>query len=127
MDENFARLNRIYPNSKFVLISPFDKERWSKEKYDSSFDNKAALNRWKTKPLSYDEACEALEQGNRIGWVVPEGYVVIDIDNKDDPRSQDVINKILDKFEVMRSYNYTNHGMHILFKEIGRASCRERV
>ena len=117
MDENLARLNRIYPNSKFVLISPFDKERWSKEKYDSSFDNKAALNRWKTKPLSYDEACAALEQGNRIGWVVPEGYVVIDIDNKDDPRSQDVINKILDKFEVMRSYNYTNHGMHILFKD----------
>lgn len=117
MDENLARLNRIYPNSKFVLISPFDKERWSKEKYDSSFDNKAALNRWKTKPLSYEEACDALEQGNRIGWVVPEGYVVIDIDNKDDPRSQDVINKILDKFEVMRSYNYTNHGMHILFKD----------
>ena len=117
MDENLARLNRIYPNSKFVLISPFDKERWSKEKYDSSFDNKAALNRWKTKPLSYDEACAALEQGNRIGWIVPEGYVVIDIDNKDDPRSQDVINKILDKFEVVRSYNYTNHGMHILFKD----------
>lgn len=117
MDDNLARLERIYPNSKYVLISPYKESAWEGREYDSAFDNKAALNRWKTKPLSYNEAQAALTNGNRIGWIVPKGYVVIDIDNKDDSQSQEYIEKLLEKFEVKYSYNYTSKGIHMLFQD----------
>ena len=117
MDEMFNRLNRIYPDSSFVLISKYNPENWKTQPYDSSLDKKAALNRWKSNPLTYDEACEKIEEGYRIGWVVPEGMCVVDIDNKDDERSQEYITKILEKFEVSYSYNDTFHGMHIVFRD----------
>ena len=43
MDEMFDRLNRIYPNSKFVLISKYNPYNWTGQEYDSSLDKKAAL------------------------------------------------------------------------------------
>ena len=86
MDENLARLNRIYPNCGYVAIPPYRPELFEGRVYDSSFDTKAAMNRWNSKPLSYEEAQEWVSKGNRIGWVVPKGYVVVDIDNKDDER-----------------------------------------
>ena len=100
-----ARLNRIYPNGAYVAIPPYNPEQWKDREYDSSFDTKAAINRWKTNPLSYEEAQLEVEKGNRIGWVVPKNYVIVDIDNKDDARSQQFVEKILTKFEVKYSYN----------------------
>lgn len=117
MDENLARLNRIYPNSGFVRIAPYKPEQWIDRTYDSSFDNKAPINRWKSKPLSYDEAQECVAKGERIGWIVPKGYVVIDIDNKDDERAQYYLERLLRKFEVNYSYNYTSKGAHFLFED----------
>ena len=117
MDENLARLNRIYPNSGYVRIAPYKPEQWQDRTYDSSFDNKAAINRWKSNPLSYEEAQEAVANGERIGWIVPKGYVIVDIDNKDDDRAQYYLEKLLHKFEVNYSYNYTSKGMHILFQD----------
>lgn len=117
MDENLARLNRIYPNSGFVRIAPYRPEQWEDREYDSSFDNKAPLNRWKSKPMTYEEAQAAVSIGERIGWIVPKGYVIVDIDNKDDDRAQLYLEKLLQKFEVNYSYNYTSKGMHILFQD----------
>lgn len=117
MDENLARLNRIYPNSGYVLIPAYNEEQWKDREYDSSFDNKAAVNRWRTNPLTYEEAQSEVDKGSRVGWIVPKGYVIIDIDNKDDPRSQECVEKILRKFEVKYSYNYTSKGIHLLFQD----------
>ena len=117
MDEKLARLNKIYPNCGYVRIAPYDPKQWEGKEYDSAFDTKAALNRWKSKPLTYEEAQEAVENGDRVGWIVPKNYVIIDIDNKDDARAQEYIEKILDKFEVKYSYNFTSKGMHILFQD----------
>lgn len=117
MDEMLARLNRIYPNGAYVLIPAYNPEQWKDREYDSAFDTKAAVNRWKTNPLSYEEAQAEVAKGNRIGWVVPKNYVIIDIDNKDDGRSQQYVEKILNKFEVKYSYNYTSKGIHILFQD----------
>lgn len=117
MDEKLAKLNKIYPNCGYVRIAPYDPKQWEGKTYDSSFDTKAALNRWKAKPLTYEEAQEAVERGERIGWIVPKNYVIIDIDNKDDARAQEYVEKILDKFEVKYSYNFTSKGMHILFQD----------
>lgn len=117
MDEMLARLNRIYPNGKYVLIPKYNPEQWVDREYDSSYDNKAAMNKWKSKPLTYSEAQAAVENGMRVGWVVPKGMVVVDIDNKDDNRSQTYVKRILKKFEAEYSYNYTSKGIHCLFRD----------
>ena len=117
MDEMLARLNRIYPNGKYVLIPKYNPEQWVDREYDSAYDNKAAMNKWKSKPLTYSEAQAAVENGMRVGWVIPKGMVVVDIDNKDDDRSQTYIERILKKFEVEYSYNYTSKGIHCLFRD----------
>lgn len=117
IDKNLERLNKIYPNGKYVLIPAYNPEQWKDREYDSSFDTKAAVNRWKTNPLSYEEAQIEISNGNRIGWVVPKGMVVIDIDNKDDHRSQEYLEKLLHKFEVKYSYNYSSKGIHLLFQD----------
>lgn len=117
MDEMLNKLNRIYPNSKFVLIQKYNPEQWKTQSYDSHLDYKAALNRWKSNPMTFEEAVEAVEDGYRIGWVIPRGYVVVDIDNVEDDRAQEYIERLLKKFEVECSYNYTSRGIHILFKD----------
>lgn len=117
MDQNLARLNRIYPNCGYVRIPAYNPEQWKDRVYDSSFDNKAALNRWKTNPMSYEEAQDCVERGERVGWIVPKGYVIVDIDNKDDERAQEYLEKLLKKFEVKYSYNYTSKGIHILLQD----------
>ena len=117
MDQDLARLNRIYPNGAYVKIPAYNPAQWTDREYDSSFDNKAALNRWKTNPMSYDEAQQAVAEGYRVGWIVPKGYCIVDIDNKDDDRAQEYLERLLEKFEVKYSYNYTSKGMHILFQD----------
>ena len=117
MDQNLARLNRIYPNSKYVLIPKYNPEQWKDREYDSAYDNKASINNWKTKPLDYDTAQKRVGEGYRVGWIVPKGLVIIDIDNKDDGNSQECIEKLLKKFEVKYSYNYTSKGIHILLQD----------
>lgn len=117
MDKMLERLNRIYPNSGFVSIPAYNPAIFANRKYDSAFDTKTATNRWNTNPLSYEKAIEHVEAGGRIGWIIPSGYVVVDIDNKDDPRSQEYLERLLEKFEVKYSYNYTSKGMHLLFKD----------
>lgn len=121
MDEMLARLNRIYPNGKYVLIPKYNPEQWVDREYDSSYDNKAAINKWKSKPLTYSEAQAAVDNGMRVGWVIPKGMVVVDIDNKDDNRSQTYVERILKKFEVEYSYNYTSKGIHCLFRDPGES------
>lgn len=117
MDENLARLNRIYPNGKYVLIPKYIPEQWESRPYDSSFDNKASITKWKSKPLSYEEAQKAVENGYRIGWIIPKGLVIVDIDNKDNDKSQFYLEKLLKKFEVKYNYNYTSKGIHCLFTD----------
>ena len=117
MDEMLERLNKLYPNSGFVSIAAYNPELFKDKKYDSSFDTKVAQNRWNINPLTYEKAVEHVANGGRIGWIIPEGYVVVDIDNKDDARSQEYLERLLEKFEVKYSYNYTSKGMHLLFKD----------
>ena len=117
MNEQLAKLNRQYPNSSFVLIPKYDPSAWENKKYDSHLDFKAAMNKWKSNPLDIDDAQKAAEEGFRIGWVVPKGYVIVDVDNVDDDQAQECIEKLLEKWEVHYSYNYTSRGIHMLFKD----------
>ena len=117
MDEHFERLCRIYPDSKFALIPKYVPEVFKDKPYDSAFDTKAAINKWKNHPLTITEARQKLEEGYRLGWIVPKGYVIVDVDNKDDARSQEYLERLLEKFEVKYNYNYTSRGVHYLFRD----------
>lgn len=117
MDEMLAKLERLYPNSGYVRIKEYNPNDWINKDYDSSFDSKGALNRWRTNPMTYQEAQEAVSNGYRVGWVIPKGLVVVDVDNGDNEGSSVFIEKILKKFEVAYSYNYTSKGTHFLFKD----------
>ena len=66
MDAMLERLNRIYPNSKYVYISKYEPKQWLDKEYNSKYDNKAALNRWKSKALSFEEACIKVEDGYQL-------------------------------------------------------------
>lgn len=111
------RLGSIYKGSKFVKIAPYIESEWEGRTYDSSKDVKSTSTSWSRKALTLEEAIDWVEKGNRIGWIIPRGFVVVDIDNKEEPRSQEYIVKLLEKFEVKYSYNLTFHGIHILFSD----------
>lgn len=117
MSKELERLNKIYPNGKYVVIAKYNPELFKDKEYDSSFDVKSTETRWKSKPLTFEQAKKYSEEGYRLGWVIPKGMVVVDIDNKDNHESQERIEKLLQKFEVAYSYNYTSKGIHILFKD----------
>lgn len=117
MDEMFERFLRIFPNSKFAAIPKYNPELFKDIEYDSSLDTKAAMNRWHDKPMNVIQARLHVDSGGRVGWIVPKGYVVIDIDNKEDFRTQEYIEKLLKKFEMQYNFNYTSKGIHLLFRD----------
>lgn len=117
MDEMFARLNELFPNGRYVQIRPYDEELWSNREYDSKLENKAPMTHWRTSPLTFEQAKIYAEKGYRIGWIVPEGYVVVDIDNEDHPDSSAHIERILNKLNAKYCYNRTYRGLHLVFRD----------
>ena len=117
MDKMLARINQLYPNCGYVQIRKYDPALWEGREYNSKEENKSSLTFWKTSPLSYEQAQAYAERGWRIGWIVPEGYVAVDIDNEDHPESSANIERILHEQKIPYSYNRTSRGIHILFKD----------
>lgn len=117
MDGNFARLNKIFPNCKYVQIRKYDEEFWAGKEYDSNLDNKAPLTQWRTNPLDFEQASRLVERGFRVGWIVPEGYVVVDVDNTDNPESSACIERILTNLGVRYNYCRTHRGVHFIFQD----------
>jgi putative DNA primase/helicase len=100
--------NKQFPNSKYREIHAQyigditnDDER---EKYQKS---KAPIN---TKILSFDEIKDTK---NRIGWIVPNDYIVIDIDNKTNAR---IVFDILQASKINFSFMRGRKGGHFIFK-----------
>ena len=111
------RLNQLYPNCGYVQISKYVPETWEGREYDSKFDVKLTYDKWRSTPRTYEQAQILAEEGYRIGWIVPEGYTVVDIDNEDHPESSEIIERILAKKEIPYSYNRSSRGIHMLFKD----------
>jgi putative DNA primase/helicase len=117
MDKMLARVNQLYPNCGYVQIRPYDAALWEGKVYDSKYENKAPMTQWRTNPLTFEQAAALADRGHRIGWIVPEGYVVVDIDNEDHPESSARVERILNELNIPYSYNRTSRGVHFLFKD----------
>lgn len=106
--KELLEFNEQFPNSKYREIhaqytGPMDTPE-NKEKYQKS---KAPIN---TKIVSFDEIKDTK---NRIGWIVPKEYIVIDIDNKVNAR---IIFDILQAQKIKFSYMMGRKGGHFIFK-----------
>lgn len=117
MDKHLVQLNELFPDCKYVQIRPYNPEFWKDREYDSHLENKAPMTPWRTSPLSFEQALKKAEEGYRIGFVVPEGFVVVDIDNEDDQESSRCVERILSENGIHYCYNRTNRGIHLLFKD----------
>ena len=111
----FEELIKYFPKAGFVKIAPFNEE----ELYDETIRkaNKAPLNSLKD-PLDAAQAKNWLSRGGRLGWIVPKGYICIDIDNKDHPRSSEIIERLLDNHSIKYACNYSKQGTHFIFSNV---------
>ena len=117
MDEMLARVNQLYPNCGYVQIRPYDPELWENKEYDSRLESKAPMTQWRTSPLTFEQAVKYAERGYRIGWIVPEGYCVVDVDNEDHPESSAYVERILNELGIPYAYNRSSRGVHFLFRD----------
>lgn len=116
---SFTKFCELFPNAKFAKIKKFDEIELSNQ--NARREAKKPLNRWKTQPLNVEKAKEWIEQGGRVGWIVPKDYIVIDVDNNDHPKSAYMLYKILSTQKVKFWMNKTNKGSHFIFKNISNA------
>lgn len=106
--KELLEFNEQFPNSTYreiyaqytgPITTPEEKERYQK--------SKAPIN---AKILSFDEIKNTT---NRVGWIVPKEYIVIDIDNKQNAR---VVFDVLQALKIKFSYMTGKKGGHFIFK-----------
>lgn len=112
MKMNFEIFAEYFPKAQFVKIAPFNDE----ELYDEDLRrrNKAPLNSLKD-PLNVAQARNWLSRGGRLGWIIPKGYICIDIDNKDNPKSSAVVEQLLNRHNINYVSNNSKQGTHFVF------------
>lgn len=109
---DFDKFCELLPKAQFVKIPMFNEEELHDE--NTRKKNKAPLNSLKD-PLDVAQAKNWVSRGGRLGWIVPKGMIVIDVDNKDHPRSSEVLQQILENHSVNYWYNKTKNGTHFIF------------
>lgn len=112
---DFEKFGKLFPKAKFVKLAPFDEE----EMYDEATRkrNKSPIDgRGLQHPLTLGEAQNWVTDGGRVGWIVPNNIIVIDIDNKDHPKSATMLEKILYVKDVKFWSNESKQGTHFIFK-----------
>lgn len=116
MNTELSRLNSIYPNGSYVRIEKYDPTQWVNKEYDSHFDSKKPVDgvSWQRYPLSFEEAQQAVNDGYRIGWIVPTGLVVIDVDSESESKK---VFEILRMYGAKFSYNHSSRGTHFIFTD----------
>lgn len=112
---DFNQFCQYFPKAQFVKITPFNEE----ELYDENMRkaNKAPLNSLKD-PLNIAQAKNWVSRGGRLGWIIPRGMVVIDIDNKDHIRSSEIVEQLLNNHSVKYASNYSKQGTHFIFHNV---------
>lgn len=103
MDEKLELFNQQFPNSSYREIKPQCTTNSIKDYQDS----KAPLN---NNIVGYDSIKNTK---NRIGWIVPKEYVVVDLDDKKDAS---IVYNILTSNKVKFSFMTGRHGGHFIFR-----------
>lgn len=112
---DFNRFCELFPKSKFVKLAPFTEEEMFNE--DIRKKNKQPIDgRGIKHPMNIGEAKNWIEDNGRLGWIVPANIIVIDIDNKDHPKSASVLEKILYVKGIKFWSNQSKQGTHFFFK-----------
>ena len=112
---DFEKFGKLFPNAKFVKLAPLNEEELHDE--GTRKQNKTPIDgRGLNHPLSLGEAQNWVTDGGRVGWIVPNKYIVIDIDNKDHPKSASVLEKVLYMKGVKFWSNSSKQGIHFIFK-----------
>jgi putative DNA primase/helicase len=112
---DFERFGQLFPKSKFVKLSKFNEEELHDE--DTRKKGKVPIDgRGLQHPLTLGEAQNWVTDGGRVGWIVPNNYIVIDIDNKDHPKSAITLEKILYLKNIKFWSNQSKQGTHFIFK-----------
>lgn len=101
--DNLIKFNEQFPNSSYREINPQVKEGTLQEYQDS----KRPIN---NTILDFNEVSKTK---NRIGWIVPKEYIVVDVDNRKDASA---VFNILKARGVKFSYMTGKHGGHFIFK-----------
>ena len=70
--EMLNKFNSCFPDSKYREISPY----YSGDDHAKYQNSKSPIN---TKILTFDEIKST---SNRIGWIIPNNYIAIDLDDK---------------------------------------------
>mgnify|MGYP004650570447 CR=1 FL=1 len=102
-DAKLLLFNEQFPNSNYREIKPQSTTGDPKDYQDS----KAPLN---NNIVKFDNIKDT---NNRIGWIVPKEYIVVDLDNKNDAR---IVYEILVNNNIKFSYMTGLHGGHFIFK-----------
>lgn len=112
---DFNRFAELFPNAKFVKLKPFNEEELHDETQRK--EGKTPIDgRGINHPLNLGEAKNWVADGGRLGWIVPNKYIVIDIDNKDHPKSASMLEKVLYLKGIKFWSNYSKQGIHFIFK-----------
>lgn len=108
MSDELLKFNETFPNSKYREIHP---------QYTGPIDTEDGLSQYQksksplnAKVLSFDEIKNT---SNRIGWIVPKDYIVVDIDNKLNAAK---LFDILQGLKIKFSYMTGKKGGHFIFK-----------
>ena len=112
---DFNRFGELFPKAKFVKLAPFNPEELHDE--GTRKKNKQPIDgRGLNHPLNLGEAKNWVTDGGRVGWIVPNNYIVIDIDNHDHPKSAATLEKILYIKGIKFWSNESKQGTHFIFK-----------
>ena len=98
-------LEKVFPNSQYRQIYLKDDPRAER----NGMSHKAPID---ANIYSYNDIKDTT---NRIGWIVPTGYTVVDIDNKANAKR---IQKLLMGEDIETIIFETEHGCHFIFKSI---------
>lgn len=106
--EQLLKFNEQFPNSVYREIHA---------QYTGPINNDEDLKKYQKSKAPINTAVVPFEKiqdtKNRVGWVVPEDYIVVDIDKQE---CASVVFKILNKRGVKFSYMKGRKGGHFIFK-----------
>lgn len=108
MSSELIEFNKQFPNSKYREIHPqYTGPMETEEQRKLYQDSKRPIS---AKVVSFDDIKDTK---NRVGWIVPKDFIVVDIDNKTNAR---IIFDILQSLKIKFSYMTGRKGGHFIFK-----------